>query len=262
MQMQSVLLIDARPPAEYAAGHIPGAVNLPQTELSEDREGVTNLLKDETQVRRILSETGIDPAKHIVVYTESDNAPALTEATRIFWILEYFGYPRVSLLNGGYAAWRAGGGGVEKTPTRLPALDPDAIGIKPDPKRIATLEEVQSVIANKDALLADARPKEYYTGHSIKDYVKKRGHIPTAVSTPGPDMFEGEHLSYKTPAQLKDALTQATGKDTGTPVVTYCNSGNMATVGYLGYRLAGFEDVAVFDGSMALCTHDKALPVE
>ena len=61
---------------------------------------------------------------------------------------------------------------------------------------------------------------------------------------------------------MREALQAKTGKSLDTPVVTYCNSGNMGTVGYLGYRLAGFKDVALFDGSMALWTHNRERPVE
>ena len=56
-------------------------------------------------------------------------------------------------------------------------------------------------------------------------------------------------------------LLDATHTASDTPVVTYCNTGRDATIGYVAYRIAGFREVAVYDGSMAEWGNDTTCPM-
>jgi phage shock protein E len=78
------LVLDVRTPAEYATGHVPGAVNVPHTELP-DR----------------LAELGPSRDREIVVYCETGG-----RARKAQGILLAAGFRDVEHLEGDMRAWR------------------------------------------------------------------------------------------------------------------------------------------------------------
>ena len=93
-------LIDVREPAEYATGHIEGAINIPR-----------GVLEFEVQATPALDNV-TDPAlalrdRPIVLYCRSGGRAALAADS-----LGQMGFTRVVSLAGGIGAWREGGGAV------------------------------------------------------------------------------------------------------------------------------------------------------
>ena len=83
-------VLDVRTPQEYAEGHVPGAVNLPQEQLASR-----------------LAEVPKD--KDVVIYCRSGRRSALAAD-----VLAANGYSRLSHLEGDMNAWIAKGRPVEK----------------------------------------------------------------------------------------------------------------------------------------------------
>ena len=93
-------LIDVREPAEYATGHIEGAINIPR-----------GVLEFEVQATPALDNV-TDPAlalrdRPIVLYCRSGGRAALAADS-----LQQMGFTRVVSLAGGIGAWREAGGTV------------------------------------------------------------------------------------------------------------------------------------------------------
>jgi len=254
MQLQDVQIVDVRGRDAYVAGHIPGALHLDSATLSEDRDGVNGLLKPVEEVAALLSWAGLDPARHVVVYGAMEAPDDLKHATRLFWILEYVGFPRVSVLDGGFAKWRAEGRPIETGEPRGPSGEGRVLSLRPRPELLATRDEVlEAITPGSGRTLVDMRPPEEYAGLAKEDFVARAGHIPGACNLPATDFVaksgdEGTaYYALRPKANLRAAVEGSPAK----PVITYCNSGRDASVGYFVYRLAGFERVAVYDGSMA-----------
>jgi thiosulfate/3-mercaptopyruvate sulfurtransferase len=101
-----VMLLDTRPPALYEGqgpwpkpGHIPGAVNLPANRLLDDHN--PTLLKQEAEIRGILTSCGITPDKTVICSCGTGRS-----ATAVFLILKYFlGYPDVLIYEAGFTGW-------------------------------------------------------------------------------------------------------------------------------------------------------------
>jgi rhodanese-related sulfurtransferase len=85
------VVLDVRTPEEYAAGHIPGAVNIPHDQL-RDR----------------VAELGADPGAEIVVHCQSGRRASMAED-----VLHGAGFTNVVDLEGHMAAWKEGGHPVE-----------------------------------------------------------------------------------------------------------------------------------------------------
>ncbi len=78
------LVLDVRTPKEFGEGHVPGAVNIPHTELAARLAEVRSGGKDQ-----------------VVVYCESGRRAGMAEA-----ILRQAGFNNVLHLEGDMAAWR------------------------------------------------------------------------------------------------------------------------------------------------------------
>ena len=102
----SVVLVDARTPAEFAGtaktelrkGHIPGAVNIDHTTLLDKK----SLLKSNDALKPLFESKGVTKDKTIIAYCESS-----TRAGIVFLALKGLGYPNVKVYDGAYLEWQA-----------------------------------------------------------------------------------------------------------------------------------------------------------
>jgi len=95
-----VVRIDARTAEEYAAGHIPGAVNVnfPQNAAPEPPK----LWKSAEELRALYAAVGATPDKRIIPYCTTGVRSAVT-----YFTLRLIGYERVELFTGSWAEWSA-----------------------------------------------------------------------------------------------------------------------------------------------------------
>lgn len=88
-----VLLVDVRSAEEFAAGHLPGALNIPHDAIES----------------RLGEFAGLARGKDVVLYCRSGRRTALAAE-----VLEKHGYTGLRHLDGDYAGWTAAGKAVEK----------------------------------------------------------------------------------------------------------------------------------------------------
>jgi len=259
-QLEKVLLVDVRPAADFEAGHIPGAASLDQALLSEERDGIPNLLKPADALRAVLAQAGISDDRHIVVYTGMAQPDDIKSATRVFWALEYLSYPKVSLLDGGLAKWKAEERPIETGPSKVAAIKPGSLKLKVREELLVEYETVLEMVKTGEGALVDCRSPEEYAGITKKPFIAQLGNISGAINLPSGDLLQDDAITLKRGDALRGAVA-ASGLKSKSPVVTYCNSGRDATVGYFGLRLNGIEHIAVYDASMAEWAAQKALPL-
>ncbi|MDE0699057.1 MAG: rhodanese-like domain-containing protein, partial [Boseongicola sp.] len=94
----------------WLAGRIPGAYHAPRRSYT-DREGMAVSRK---QFQRFARRHGIDESSQVVVYDEK------YDAARLWWLFFLYGKTDVRLLDGGMAAWREAGHGVDRGFGRSP----------------------------------------------------------------------------------------------------------------------------------------------
>jgi thiosulfate/3-mercaptopyruvate sulfurtransferase len=95
----AVRIVDARPPQQYdAAGHIPGAVNLPGT------NGIPRTVDGEVaspeEFGLVAGKLGIGNNGTIIVYDFPNQHMGL-----VAWAFLYYGHQDVRLLDGGFEKW-------------------------------------------------------------------------------------------------------------------------------------------------------------
>lgn len=89
-----VVFVDVREPAEWQAGHVPGAVHVPRGLLEFKADPALPAAHDKA----------LDPGKKLVVYCASGGRAALAAKT-----LKDMGYPDVANMTGGFGAWSQAG---------------------------------------------------------------------------------------------------------------------------------------------------------
>jgi thiosulfate/3-mercaptopyruvate sulfurtransferase len=212
--------------AGYVLGHIPGAIFF---DLDEALPGLDVPVE---KVTRLLSTHGLSPDKRIVIYDEIGGQ----RAAQAFWLLEYLGFPRVSVLEGGIERWMAEG----HRQTRLqPQVEPTPFEPSLRQDRIASADWVASHLQDESVVLVDSRRQEEFA----------EGHIPGARNRPFENtLVLGAHLQFRPADDLNREFADL-GASTEREVVTYCGSGRRSSHTYLTLRWLGYPRVRNYKGS-------------
>lgn len=245
------LILDLRPPEQYTAGHIPGAIHLDLWGVSLVDTDPAPLNAFMWMIEHLFQTHGVQASTPIVVYDEQSGI----RAARAFWFLEYFGHPSVRLLDGGFNAWLAGG--YATTRDADPPPKSEWTGTR-EGKTLATHREVRQALRKPGAVILDTRSDAEYTGAIAR--AKRGGAIPGAVhiewtrnlSTSG---------EFKSAAELHKMYEDA-GVTPDREVITYCQGGYRAAHSYLALRLLGYPRVRVYVGSWKEWGDRVELPVE
>lgn len=226
--------------AEYAAGHIPGAVFFDQDVIADHSTGLPHSLPAPQVFAEAMGRFGIRETDTIVVY----DGPGFFSAPRVWWMLRTMGASRVYVLDGGFDGWKAEGRPVE---TDLP--EPEPVTFTPNfrKERVATLSEMVGIVETGERQIADARPAGRFTGTDTEPRAGMRsGHMPGARNLPAVTLSENGR--FKDLATLRKLIEDA-GIDLEKPVVTSCGSGVTASVIALALESLGVTDYALYDGS-------------
>jgi len=245
------LLIDLRPPEDFAAGHIPGAVHLDLWGVSLIDTDPAPLKAFMWMIDHLFQLRGVEQSTPVVVYDEQSGM----RAARAFWFLEYFGHPDVKVLDGGFGAWTRAG-----LPVTRDAVAPTQSTWTgtPQERAIATWRDVEARLGQRDVVILDTRSDDEYTGTLVR--AKRGGRIPGAVHVEwtrnlGPDG------RFKPVDELRK-MYESAGVTPDKEVVTYCQGGYRAAHGYLALRLLGYPRVRNYTGSWKEWGDREDLPIE
>ena len=240
--------VDRDPDAEFAAARIPGACRFDINKVADQTNPLPHMIPPATEFAAAVSAMGIGDDDHVVIYDDSTILPA----TRVWWMFRLLGHERVSVLDGGLAAWRRGGGEMETTPPQTPvqtAASGQFTARPPVGAQVIDMLTIQAMItADSLGQLADARAVGRFAGTAPEPRAGLRsGHIPGARNVPLSSLLADDG-SFKPVADIRQAFVDG-GIDPDRPVITSCGSGVTACGLALGLALAGNEQVFVYDGS-------------
>lgn len=264
MMGPGVVVIDTRAPDAYAAGHIPGAINVHDifTYLATSTpEGMAEL---RTKFAAAFGAAGLSGAETAVCYEGSMNS-GFGQSCRGYFLLSWLGYDKARVLHGGFQGWTAAG---------LP-VSTDAA--KPAPKNFPLSEQGASLMIDKDAMLAalqdeqivklDVRDVDEWIGTSSSpygpDFCPRKGRIPGARWLEWYRLMKptSQGPMFKTPNEiLAEAHTAGVGPNT--PVYLYCFKGARAANTMVALKEAGVQDVRMYFGSWNEWSRDPELPIE
>ncbi|HWV00146.1 MAG TPA: 3-mercaptopyruvate sulfurtransferase [Devosia sp.] len=229
------------PGAEYLAGHIPGAVFFDIDGVADKSSGLPHMLLPPDEFGRQVGALGIGDGMTVVIYDEA----GLFSAPRVWWEFLTMGAPQIRILDGGGARWRAEGRPLESGPSRRP---PATFTPHFHPELVRDFDQVKATIVAQRQI-ADARPAGRFAGRDPEPRAGlASGHMPGAKSVPSSELVANGRMKDAT--ELR-AIFDRAGLNLLQPVVTSCGSGVTASTLMLALKLAGANDVAVYDGSWA-----------
>ena len=171
-------------------------------------------------------------------------------------MLKYLGHNSVAILDGGWAAWAAGGLPTETAPTN--AHLGRRFVAAPRTEILASTNYVAERLFT-EVVIIDARPPGQYEGTTQSGLVTRPGQIPGAISL-------DNALFYDTAAdRLKpiDELTKQLPPKLsvfGTQIIVYCNTGHWSSINwFVLHELLGFDNTRLYEGSIAAWSRDLAL---
>ncbi|MDP9350625.1 MAG: sulfurtransferase [Chloroflexota bacterium] len=98
LEDEGVVRLDARSPEEYAAGHLPGAVNVQYT--TNAMESSPKLWKPQAELRAMYEQAGAMSERRVIPYCSTGVRSAVT-----YFTLRLIGYEDVALFTGSWAEW-------------------------------------------------------------------------------------------------------------------------------------------------------------
>jgi thiosulfate/3-mercaptopyruvate sulfurtransferase len=233
--------------AQYDSSHIPGAVF---ADLKEDLSGEGSLellMPSPKQFAKAMGDLGINNDSHVVIYSADNHV----WATRVWWMLRWAGHEKISVLDGGMAAWKA-----EGRPVSSEKVTPNKQDFKLNlnPKIISNRDEVYGAISDKNIHIVDALPIAHYQGKF--SLYSRAGHIPTATNMSTSDLIDetGRFKSF-------DELDMIQEGDRSKRTITYCGGGVAASSAAFTLHRLGFTNVAVYMGSLQEWTLDLKNPM-
>lgn len=162
LSTKDTVFIDVRDRKDFEAGHLPGAVNMPDifTYLAETTEDGLKTLQE--KFADLFSGYGLDGRKTAIIYEDALHT-RYGGSCRGYWILRYLGYPKVGILDGGLMAWKQAGGTLT-TENTTPEKTIFPIHIQPG--LMATYQDVLDALTDPTVRLLDNRDTVEWLGES------------------------------------------------------------------------------------------------
>jgi thiosulfate/3-mercaptopyruvate sulfurtransferase len=244
--------------AAYEQSHIPGAVGWDWT--SQLSDGIRRDVASREEMSRLLSESGIGPDTHIVLYGDNNN----WFAAWAYWQLKLHGWERLSILNGGRKYWLDNGLPLS---VDTPSYEPTGIELpEPSDKLRAFRDDVVARLGDPGATLVDVRSPAEFSGEVIAppgmtETAQRGGHIPGAQSIPWGQTVR-EDGTFKDADALR-ALYEPQGVTPDKDVIAYCRIGERSSHSWFVLReLLGYPNVRNYDGSWTEWGSMVNMPIE
>lgn len=248
--------------SSFQQGHIPGSVYSSYTNdgWRETRDGVTGVMPPVRSLERLIGGLGITNDATVVVVPAGTGVTDFGSAARVYWTFRVLGHDAVTILNGGFAGWKAAGYNVATGDgAGLPVAQFEGELQEP---LMASLEEVQQA-RETQAQLVDARPADYFRGETKSPAAKAPGTIPGSRNLPHDSFINQQDQVFYLNRQAITEKVNTAELDPGARTIAFCNTGHWAaTDWFVLSELAGFEEVALYDGSMAEWSQDSDRPMQ
>ena len=244
----AVHYLDARDLVAFDLGHAPGAVHVPIEDWDKAAKATDIGFAKTAYWDEALASLGVGPSAIAVAYDDG----RMTNAARVWFILQYFGIKAV-ILNGGWP--------VLSSATGLPegvGLSKGSFRAAPGAGSVGLVDrETLKRQLDGDAHVFDTRTRAEFTGEDMRNRTRA-GHLPGARNLSHTDLLNDGVVR---PAPALRAMLERVGFGPGDHIVTHCEGGGRAALAAAAAVRAGFDDVRVYYLSFADWVRDESCPI-
>jgi thiosulfate/3-mercaptopyruvate sulfurtransferase len=240
--------LDVRDPDSYARGHLPHAARVPVEIWEAAAKAGETSFDNVSYWEQAISALGVVNQTPVIIYDDG----RMTEAARVWFILQYYGAD-AAILNGGWPAIEKRDDFLEAT---LPLIAPSAFDAQPGAGRVGLVDrQTLKAELDSDVRIFDARTKGEYGGNDLRRNARG-GHLPGATLLPHADLLNGSFVRPAT--ELHDLLSTA-GFQPGDHIVTHCDGGGRAALA--AAARAGYNDVRAYYLSFSDWAKDESCTI-
>jgi thiosulfate/3-mercaptopyruvate sulfurtransferase len=227
-------------PAEYAAGHVPGA-RFFDLDLASAPGQLPHMLPSEAEFAAYASSLGVSDDSQIIAY---DGSGVNLSAPRAWYMFRLFGHDRVAVLDGGMVKWKREGRPLE---SGAPAPVVGVFHARLDRAGVRSMTEVERALRANQVQVVDMRSPGRFRGSEPEPRPGLRsGHMPGALNLPYAELVSRDGTLLPEPA-LRARLEQA-GLTLDRPVIATCGSGVSACGLLLALHRLG-QQGTLYDGA-------------
>jgi thiosulfate/3-mercaptopyruvate sulfurtransferase len=232
LNRDDVRVVDVRPKKDYDIGHIPRALNISADSVNDPDAHVDGARLSDDKLAALFGSNGIDKNTHVVLYDDKGGF----HAARLFWMLEYLGHRKASILNGGIQKWTAEGFGLRRDQTRVrPAqFTPTVMD-----RRHATADWLLDRRSDANVVVIDVRPPAAY----------QKGHIPWSRNIPWAQNLAADGTMKSADELLAHFAAHGVTPDKN--IASHCQDGKASGHSYFTLRLLGYPRMRSYDRSWA-----------
>lgn len=259
------LFVDVRDECDYQAGHLPGAVNIPELFYTLSMTTPEGLEEMESILVPLFSRAGVSKDKKVIVY-ENSLTSRFGGSCRGYFQLSFFGHPNAGILDGGLERWQLDGYAVSSEESVVePAVFEPAIRHN----TLATVDDMIAALSDPNIKLLDNRDKEEWLGivsspveYYTDDFLPRRGRIPGARWVEWYNFMEDHegYIRFRPPDQIRGLCAQV-GLYPDDEIIVYCFKGARAANTFVALKLSGFNHVRNYYGSWNEWARNPSLPV-
>ena len=247
-------IVDFRKNEEYAHGHITGAINIWRTDIEDTSYAYNGIMANPSQLEMLFSNLGINTDNTLIIYDDN----GLCDASRLWWILQNYGFTDVKMVQGGLSAWKTRGGEIS---TETPLVKKTEFKFKNEPSMhlYASKEDVQAAI-NTTIVILDTRSKDEFIGKTQKEDAFKAGRIPNSILIDWAEAIDyNGNKQFKSTEEL-EAIYAKLNVSKEDPIIVYCHSGvRSAHTSFVLTQLLEYNNVKNYDGSWTEWSFHKDL---
>jgi thiosulfate/3-mercaptopyruvate sulfurtransferase len=249
-QLASFRLLDVREPAAFDSGHPAKATRVPIEAWEAAARSAETSLENVSYWEHAISALGLDGRVPAVVYDDG----RMTEAARVWFILQYFGAGAL-ILNGGWPSLQGREDLVAAAVGPAPAATFKARR-GAGPVGLVDRQVLKSEL-DGSVRIFDARTAGEFSGEDLRRNARG-GHLPGARLLPHADLLDAGRL--RSPDELRDRLSAA-GFQPGDHIVTHCDGGGRAALAAAAAVRAGYDSVRAYYLSFADWAKDESCPI-
>jgi thiosulfate/3-mercaptopyruvate sulfurtransferase len=236
-------IIDLQDSLDFSKEHLEHAIHISREEIEHTEFPYDGMMASKTKIKNLFRSKGIKSNDHIILYDNKGN----TNAARLFWILETYGYKNKYILDGGITEWKR----TKNALTTLlngKARSDFNFNYPENMVSHATYTDVKNSLSSANSILIDCRTHEEYYGAALKKGAFCAGNIPGSILLPHEEVMT-KNLTMKSIPELTTLFnTKGITKDKN--IIIYCHSGvRSAHMLFVLTKLLGYKKVKNYDGS-------------